>query len=97
MLSWGQGDEGSLKQMGEIQLDMRVREIYETYSHFRHVVLDGRDHRTIRIGDNVSGNEGKINTFISSLQGKIDLDNLYLSGHSFGGGTVVCRSSSPLT
>jgi platelet-activating factor acetylhydrolase len=62
---------------------MRLREVYETYHSFRRVLAgDGTPH--------VEGmSSGEPLELLASMQGKVDLERLYCTGHSFGGATVV--------
>lgn len=81
--------ERLLKEMGEIQIDLRAQEVYETYHHFAHLATTGRDQRTVQIGDSADTPSDQVAAFVESLKGKVKLDEVYLSGHSFGGGTMV--------
>ena len=69
---------------------MRVREVYETYHLFRRLVGGQDDRKTIF--NNGKADDQKVTELVSSLQGRVDLDNVHLTGHSFGGGTMVGTS-----
>lgn len=75
--------------MGETQLDMRVREIYEAYHHFCHLATYGIDSRTIKVGYENDDTGTPVPKFVESLKPQVDLESVYIAGHSFGGGTAV--------
>ena len=67
---------------------MRLTEVYEVYHSFRHLVL-GTVTNEITVNDLP---EPKREEWMSSFRDQVDTDNLSLTGHSFGGGTMVCSS-----
>jgi platelet-activating factor acetylhydrolase len=89
MGSWSKGDS-SKDHLRALQLDMRLREVYETYHSFRRLVSSegGRPKMNDEKAD-----EAKTTKFLESITNRIALENVHLTGHSFGGGTMV----SPLT
>ena len=69
-----------------MQLDVRVREVYEAYASFKQLCETGASDGKTQIGDLPSEHRS---TWMDSWKDKVDMDNLTLAGHSFGGGTVV--------
>lgn len=66
-----------------MQLDLRVQEVYEAYHSFKSVVsgdMEPAVHES-------SADEGK--AFVASVRDRVDLEDVSLTGHSFGGATVV--------
>lgn len=72
----------------ESQLEIREREVYETYSSFRNLV-EGQKIDDLVISDLKAEHR---DPWISSFKGMVDVEDLHLAGHSFGGGTAVCRN-----
>ena len=70
---------------------MRVREVYETYHSFSRLVSGQSDGKTLF--NNGKADDQKVSDFVASLQGRVDLDHVHLTGHSFGGGTMVSSLS----
>lgn len=69
-----------------LQLEMRVREVYEAYHSFKRLVV-GEDEGQ---GSYLGGLAGEQRLhWLASLRDRVDMDEVYLTGHSFGGGTVV--------
>jgi hypothetical protein len=94
IFSWAKGDDSSKDRLRNLQLDMRLQEVYETYHSFRRLVSDtATEQGRYKLNDEQAP-ESKVRDFYSSLADKIDLENVHLTGHSFGGGTMV---STPLT
>ena len=87
------GTTPSKDRLRALQLNMRVREVYETYHSFNRLV-SGRNNGKM-IFNNGKAEEQKINDFVTSIQGRVDLDDVYLTGHSFGGGTMVSSMPPP--
>lgn len=87
LVSEENGTNPSKDRLRALQLAMRVREVYETYHSFSRLVGGQSDGKTIY--NNGKAEDQKVTDFVNSLQGQIDLDNVYLTGHSFGGGTMV--------
>lgn len=83
----------SKDRLRALQLDMRLREVYEAYHSFKRLVSGLDDGRTIVA--NGKADEGLVSSFMESVKGQVDLDNVNLTGHSFGGGTMV--STVPLS
>ena len=67
---------------------MRITEVYEVFHSFRHIVL-GTVNNEITVDDLT---EPKREEWMSSFRNQVDTDNLSLTGHSFGGGTMVCTT-----
>ena len=86
MASWSKGDDSSKDHLRALQLDMRLREVYETYHSFRRLVSSegGRPKMNDEKADEVTTTK-----FLESITNRIDLENVHLTGHSFGGGTMV--------
>lgn len=86
MASWSKGDDSSKDHLRALQLDMRLREVYETYHSFRRLVSSegGRPKMNDEKAD-----EATTTKFLESITNRIDLENVHLTGHSFGGGTMV--------
>jgi platelet-activating factor acetylhydrolase len=94
IFSWAKGDDSSKDRLRNLQLDMRLQEVYETYHSFRRLVSDtATEQGRYKLNDEQAP-ESKVRDFYSSLADRIDLENVHLTGHSFGGGTMV---STPLT
>jgi platelet-activating factor acetylhydrolase len=95
IISWKEGEDSSLARWGRLQLEMRVREVYETYHSFRQLLAGSK---TDKSGMNrliVEGNpdDGALSEWLESFKGHVDVDNVILTGHSFGGGTMVSFKS----
>jgi hypothetical protein len=93
MGSWSKGDS-SKDHLRALQLDMRLQEVYETYHSFRRLVSSegGRPKMNDEKAD-----EATTTKFLESITDRIDLENVHLTGHSFGGGTMVSTLSPPYT
>jgi hypothetical protein len=66
-----------------LQLKTRVREVYEAYHSFRRLLVGEAD--VVMPGaDGVKKKE-----WAESFRDHVDVEELYLTGHSFGGGTMV--------
>ncbi|KAF8760316.1 Glutaminyl-tRNA synthetase, non-specific RNA binding region part 1 [Rhizoctonia solani] len=78
-ISWEEQPKGKLPLRVE-QLKFRIREIYESYESFKHIVQGNR-------GDTVS-----MDNFSDwdSFKDQVDFSKILLTGHSFGGATSVC-------
>jgi hypothetical protein len=71
---------------------MRLHEVYETYHTFKRLVSNPEKERSrTKINDD-KAKEPITTEFLGSLSDRIDFENVHLTGHSFGGGTMV---SSP--
>jgi platelet-activating factor acetylhydrolase len=64
---------------------MRLREVYEAYHSFQRVISGDVK------GDFESMTPDQSLEWIASMRNKVDMDELYYTGHSFGGATVVRR------
>lgn len=80
------GTHPSKDRLRSRQLDMRLREVYETYHSFRRLVSGEDEGRTI-VG--TKADDGRAKDFLDSLRGRVDVEDAHLTGHSFGGGTMV--------
>ncbi|KAF8709314.1 Platelet-activating factor acetylhydrolase, isoform II, partial [Rhizoctonia solani] len=83
-ISWEEQPKGKLPLRVE-QLKFRIREIYESYESFKHIVQGNR-------GDTVS-----MDNFSDwdSFKDQVDFSKILLTGHSFGGATSLSLLSSP--
>jgi platelet-activating factor acetylhydrolase len=69
---------------------MRLREVYETYHSFRRI-LSGE------VKPEFEGIQGDQQLeWLASIRDKVDPEQVYYTGHSFGGATVVRRPPSML-
>lgn len=68
-----------------LQLEMRVREVYDAYHNFRQVVEADGDAETSSVR---SLAQDKL-PWLASVRDRVDFDETYMTGHSFGGGTTV--------
>ena len=84
--SWSNG-EGSKDNLRSLQLDMRLQEVYETYNSFKRLVSDPTEQGRTRFDEKATPES--ITRFMASLPKSIDFENVHLTGHSFGGGTMV--------
>jgi platelet-activating factor acetylhydrolase len=66
---------------------MRLQEVYETYNSFKRLVSDPSEQGRTKFDEKATPDS--ISRFMSSLPNSIDFDNVHLTGHSFGGGTMV--------
>jgi platelet-activating factor acetylhydrolase len=66
---------------------MRLQEVYETYNSFKRLVSDPAEQGRTRFDE--KANSEAITRVMASLPNSIDFDNVHLTGHSFGGGTMV--------
>lgn len=76
-LVW-EGEKRSLEHFRTLQLDMRVREMYEAYHSFKKIV-EGSD----------VGVTGVEEGWFDLWRDKVDTSKVDLTGHSFGSATVV--------
>ncbi|WVO14537.1 hypothetical protein L204_102172 [Cryptococcus depauperatus] len=90
-LVWKQGEEHSAEYGRTLQLDIRTREVYEAYHSFKRLLSPTGDEK-IRV-ENLSGGD-KV-SWVDSFKGKVNLDDLRLAGHSFGGGTILHLLQTP--
>lgn len=67
---------------------MRLREVYETYHSFRRVLAGEVE----PVFEGMKGDQPL--EWLASLRDKVDPEQVYYTGHSFGGATVV--RSAPL-
>ena len=88
LCSWeGKEGGGSLEDARALQLDFRVREVHEVFESFK-------DLSSGQAGDlDITGlDKAKAAGWEESFRDKVDTDSVYLTGHSFGGGTMVSWS-----
>ncbi|WWC71354.1 uncharacterized protein I206_105309 [Kwoniella pini CBS 10737] len=90
-LKWAKGEDKSLTHFRTLQLDIRSREIYETYHNFKNLINNNHAEFIIpEIGNKEKEKDLiKKKEWIESLNDKVDYEDLRLTGHSFGGGTVL--------
>ncbi|OXB35727.1 hypothetical protein LQV05_005837 [Cryptococcus neoformans] len=90
-ISWAEGEEHPVTHARTLQLDIRTREVYEAYHSFKRLLSHGGD-----LSIKIEGLEGDgRQSWIDSLKGKVDVDDLRLTGHSFGGGTILHLLQTP--
>ncbi|WVQ95156.1 hypothetical protein IAU59_002250 [Kwoniella sp. CBS 9459] len=101
-LKWAEGDDKSLTHFRTLQLDIRSREIYEAYHSFKKLLTPSTDissspKASASVSDSGLDKKGveRRNEWIKSLEGKVDAEDLRLTGHSFGGGTVLHILQTP--
>lgn len=64
---------------------MRVREVYETYHSFKQFISgDGEANLDVMARDESL-------EWLASMRDRVDFDELHLTGHSFGGATIVSQ------
>lgn len=84
MCSWPEKDDGSPPydriDLRACQLDFRVREVYEAYAAFCRLMAGSQADMEI-----IEGSP----EVVGALRGRVDIDNVKLMGHSFGGGTLM--------
>lgn len=88
---WKEGEDDSLARWGRLQLEMRVREVYETYHSFRRL-LDPSTSNTIQLERAIiagAEDSSAAADWLDTFKGHVDVENVLLTGHSFGGGTMV--------
>lgn len=84
--SWKDGN-ASKDKFRSLQLDMRLQEVYETYHTFKRLVSDPTTRAKTRFDEKATS--AGIDGWMASIPDKIDFENVHLTGHSFGGGTMV--------
>ena len=85
IISWGEGEDTSTEHLRVLQLGMRIKEVYEVHGSFKRFITHVDNEST-----NIMNLEGEQREeWISSFRDRIDFDNVYLAGHSFGGATMV--------
>ncbi|ORX38310.1 platelet-activating factor acetylhydrolase, isoform II-domain-containing protein [Kockovaella imperatae] len=89
-LVWDESNHGTLEKFRTSQLDFRIREIYECLHSFRQLVDGNSDKKDILGLDESARGE-----WIESFRDRIETDQLYLTGHSFGGGTILYTLQTP--
>ncbi|WWD19258.1 hypothetical protein CI109_103716 [Kwoniella shandongensis] len=89
-LVWPSGEDKSLTHFRTLQLDLRTHEIYEAFYSFKRLLSEADENVK------VEGLEGeKRKDWVGSLKGNVDWEELRLTGHSFGGGTLLHLLSTP--
>ena len=83
---WEDGEKEELEKFRTSQLQMRVREVYETYYAFQSLLANGA------AGVDTGMDEAATATWLDSFKAKVSFDRVDLTGHSFGGGTMVSRA-----
>jgi hypothetical protein len=86
---WAEGENSSLEHFRTQQLEMRIREVYEVYHGFKKLILSEGPAEKVTIA---GMDEKESVAWIESFRNSVDLDDLTLTGHSFGGGTIVCHA-----
>ncbi|WVF67465.1 hypothetical protein IAT40_002221 [Kwoniella sp. CBS 6097] len=96
-LKWAEGEDKSLTQLRTLQLDIRSREIYEAYHSFKKLLTPNTSLPNAPLSDSALDKKGiaKRDEWIKTLQGRVDAEDLRLTGHSFGGGTVLHILQTP--
>ncbi|WVW85391.1 hypothetical protein I302_107429 [Kwoniella bestiolae CBS 10118] len=102
-IKWASGEDKSLTHFRTLQLDIRSREIYESYHTFKNLItnnsLEGNNAYNLlsEVGDNKEKEKDveKKKAWIDNLKEKVDFEDLKLTGHSFGGGTVLHILQTP--
>ncbi|RSH82289.1 hypothetical protein EHS25_005999 [Saitozyma podzolica] len=91
-LGWKEEEDSSLTHFRTLQLKARVREVYEAYHSFRRLLAAEAD-----VADVVMpGADGlKKKEWAESFRDHVDVEELYLTGHSFGGGTMMHLLQTP--
>ncbi|KAL0247363.1 hypothetical protein I308_104399 [Cryptococcus tetragattii IND107] len=90
-ISWAEGEEHPVTHARTLQLDIRTREVYEAYHSFKRLLSHEGD-----LSLKIEGLEGDVRqSWIDSMKNKIDFDDLRLTGHSFGGGTILHLLQTP--
>jgi hypothetical protein len=84
--SWPNGG-ASKDKLRSLQLDMRLQEVYETYNSFKRLVDNPSERSEIKFDEKADPKQ--IDGFMTSIPNQIDFENVHLTGHSFGGGTMV--------
>lgn len=84
-LDWSDEEDSTLTRFRTLQLDIRLREVYETYQSFRRL-LSPAGNESMIINDMT---ESRMEEWIASFRDEVDLESLSLTGHSFGGSTVI--------
>jgi len=85
-IRWASGS-ASKDKLRSLQLDMRLQEVYETYHSFKRLVSDPSQRDGTRFDEKATSSA--IDGFMASIPDRVDFDNVHLTGHSFGGGTMV--------
>lgn len=83
--SWAGESNSSLMRFRTLQLEMRVREVYDAYYNFRQVVEADAGPETSSLR---SLSQDKL-PWLASIRYHVDFEEIYMTGHSFGGGTTV--------
>jgi platelet-activating factor acetylhydrolase len=73
------------------QLDFRVREVYDAYACFTSL-LDSPAKAKFTVDDLEDATAAE--AFVAQFRGRVDMADLQLAGHSFGGGTLLRLLSS---
>lgn len=68
---------------------MRIREVYEVFHSFRRLVDHTADESSSGRINLDAADEATQRAWLESMSGKVDCSTVDLTGHSFGGGTVV--------
>jgi platelet-activating factor acetylhydrolase len=93
---WQDGEDTSVDHFRTLQLEMRVREVYETYYGFKALVEDAEQQSTL--GVKIGGmKEDDQMALLRSFNNPVDFNDLSLTGHSFGGGTMVSFVACPIS
>ncbi|KAI9637631.1 putative platelet-activating factor acetylhydrolase 2, cytoplasmic [Dioszegia hungarica] len=88
-LLWAVDEDSSLSHFRTLQLQMRLREVYETYHSFRRVLAGEVE----PVFEGMKGDQPL--EWLASLRDKVDPEQVYYTGHSFGGATVINTLQTP--
>lgn len=84
------GDEKKTVPEFKVQQEaMRVREVYETYISFKTLITNDVIDKKVHM-DNLE--DDKLAEWRESFRDSVDFDAVHLTGHSFGGGTIVSHT-----
>jgi platelet-activating factor acetylhydrolase len=99
-ISWSPGKTPDVMRLRSMQLDIRVSEVYEAYASFSTLIKSGpQDLPSFHLYTDdgpppVPAQKSKSDVdpkmaWLDSWRNKVDVDDLTLVGHSFGGGTLL--------
>lgn len=99
-LDWDADQDGSSTHLRSLQIEVRLSEIYETYDSFKKFVGGGggSDGVVVRAEEGLAAIPiAEVKSLATGLEGIADVNDTILTGHSFGGGSLlhVLQSSPP--
>lgn len=100
-LDWDADQDGSSTHLRSLQVEVRLSEIYETYESFKRLLVKGQgDNGTtvIRPEEGLEAvSSADVAPLIEGLGRIVDVNDTILTGHSFGGGSLLhlLQSSPP--